>query len=274
VQPAGDIWSAAMLKHLIRFALVAVVVIAASALSPLYAQQTSITVFAAASMKNALDDINAAFTKRTGAKVVASYAATSALMRQIEQGAPADIFASADLEWMDYGLKNKLINPDTRVNLLGNRLVLVAPKDSKIGAVTLAPGSDLAKLAGNGRIVTGDVKSVPVGRYAMAALQKLGIWSSVEKKMAMVENVRVALTLVARGEAALGIVYETDAKVEPGVTIVGHFPPDAHPAIVYPVAATVGAKPDATRYLDFLQSRPAKAVFEGYGFSFLIKPTS
>jgi molybdate transport system substrate-binding protein len=263
-----------MLRHIVRFTLAAAIVVAAGTLAPPLAQQPSVTVFAAASMKNALDDINAAFTKRTGVKVVASYAATSALMRQIEQGAPADIFASADLEWMDYGLKNKLINPNTRVNLLGNRLVLIAPKDSKVGTVTLAPGFDLAKLVGAGRIVTGDVKAVPVGRYAMAALQKLGIWPSVEKRMAMVENVRAALTLVARGEAELGIVYETDAKVEPGVKIVGHFPPDSHPAVVYPVAATVGAKPDATRYLDFLQSIPAKAVFENYGFSFLIKPTS
>jgi molybdate transport system substrate-binding protein len=263
-----------MLKHLVRCSLAAVFIVAAGTLSPPLAQQPSVTVFAAASMKNALDDVNTAFTRRTGVKVVASYAATSALVRQIEQGAPADIFASADLEWMDYGLKNKLINPNTRINLLGNRLVLIAPKNSRIGTVTLASGFDLAKLAGDSRIVTGDVKSVPVGRYASAALQKLGIWPSVEKRMAMVENVRVALTLVARGEAELGIVYETDAKVEPGVKIVGHFPPDSHPAIVYPVAATVSAKPDATRYLDFLQSSPAKAVFEGYGFSFLIKPKS
>jgi molybdate transport system substrate-binding protein len=263
-----------MRRHLVRFTLAAAVVIAAGMLSPPLAQQPSLTVFAAASMKNALDDVNAAFIKRTGTKVVASYAATSALVRQIEQGAPADVFVSADIEWMDYGLKHKLLNPGTRVNLLGNRLVLVAPQDSKIGAVTLAPGLDLATLVGNGRIVTGDVKAVPVGRYARAALQKLGIWPSVEKRMATVENVRVALTLVARGEAALGIVYETDAKVEPGVKVVGHFPPDSHPAIVYPVAATVGARPDASRYLDFLQSRLAKATFERYGFSFLIKPTS
>jgi molybdate transport system substrate-binding protein len=263
-----------MLNLFVRAAIATAFVIAASTVSPVLAQQQSLTVFAAASMKNALDDVNAAFTKRTNIKTVASYAATSALMRQIDQGAPADIFASADLEWMDYGLKNKLINPSTRVNLLGNRLVLIAPKDSKIGTVTLAPGFDLAKLVGDGRIATGEVKSVPVGRYAVAALQKLGIWSSVEKRMAMVENVRVALTLVARAEAVLGIVYETDAKVEPGVKIVAHFPPDSHPEIVYPVAATVGAKPDATRYLDFLQSISAKVVFETYGFSFLIKPTS
>ena len=263
-----------MLKPFVRAAIATAVVMAAGTVSPILAQQQTLTIFAAASMKNALDEVNAAFTKRTNIKTVASYAATSALVRQIEQGAPADIFASADLEWMDYGLKNKLTNPSTRINLLGNRLVLIAPKDSKIGTVALASGFDLTKLVGNGRIVTGEVKSVPVGRYAVAALQKLGLWPSLEKRMATVENVRVALTLVARGEAELGIVYETDAKVEPGVKIVAHFPPDSHPAIVYPVAATAGAKPDATRYLDFLQSMAAKAVFENYGFSFLIKPTT
>ena len=215
-----------MLKLFVRTAIAVAVVIAAGTVSPPLAQEKSLTIFAAASMKNALDDINTAFTKKTSVKTVASYAATSALMRQIEQGAPADVFASADLEWMDYGLKNKLINPNTRVNLLGNRLVLIAPKDSKITTVKLEQGFDLAKLVGDGRIATGEVKSVPVGRYAVAAMQKLGMWASVEKRMAMVENVRVALTLVARGEAVLGIVYETDAKVEPGVKIVAHFPPE------------------------------------------------
>jgi molybdate transport system substrate-binding protein len=195
-------------------------------------------------------------------------------MRQIEQGAPADIFASADLDWMDYGVEHKLIDEATRINLLGNRLVLIAPKRSKIGTVKIAAGFDLAKLAGDGRIVTGDVRSVPVGRYAMAALQELGIWSLVEKRMAMVENVRVALTLVARGEAPLGIVYETDAKVEPGVTIVGHIREDSHPAIVYPVAATAKAKPETNHYLGFLTSQASKPIFEKYGFTFLLKPTS
>jgi molybdate transport system substrate-binding protein len=271
----GNIWSADMLKLFVRTALAVAAVMAAGTISQSpQAQEKSLTVFAAASMKNALDDTNAAFTKKTGVKTVASYAATSALMRQIEQGAPADIFASADLEWMDYGLKNKLINPATRVNLLGNRLVLIAPKDSKITTVKLEKGFDLAKLVGDGRIATGEVKSVPVGRYAVAALEKLGMWSSVEKRMAMVENVRVALTLVARGEAPLGIVYETDAKVEPGVKIVAHFPPDSHPEIVYPVGATVKANAEAPRYIDFLQSGASKSIFEKYGFSFLVKPTS
>jgi molybdate transport system substrate-binding protein len=238
------------------------------------AQGKTITVFAAASLKNALDDVNAAFTKSTGTKVVASYAASSALIKQIENGAPADVFASADLDWMDYGAQKKLIKDDTRVNLLGNRLVLIAPKDPKIDNVAIAPGFDLAKLAGDGRIVTADVRAVPVGKYAKAALEKLGAWAAAEPKFAMTENVRAALTLVARGEAALGIVYETDAKVEPNVKIVGAFPADSHPPIVYPVALTVNAKPEAAQYLAFLRSQAAKAVFETYGFTFLVRPTS
>jgi molybdate transport system substrate-binding protein len=246
----------------------------ASPLTPALAQEKTITVFAAASLKNALDDVDAAFTKRTGIKVIASYAASSALMKQIENGAPADIFASADVDWMDYGAQKTLIRDDTRVNLLGNRLVLIAPEDSKIDHVTIEPGFDLAKPASDGRIVTGDVRAVPVGKYAKAALEKLGAWAAAEPKFAMTENVRAALTLVARGEAALGIVYETDAKVEPNVKIVGVFPADSHPPIVYPAALTMNAKPEAVQYLAFLHSRAAKAVFEAYGFTFLVRPTS
>jgi molybdate transport system substrate-binding protein len=241
---------------------------------PAAAQDKSITVFAAASMKNALDEVNAAFTKTSGIKVVASYDASSALMKQIEGGAPADVFVSADLQWMDYGVQKKLIKDDTRVNLLGNALVLIAPKDSKIDTVTIGPGFDLAGLAGAGRIATGDMQAVPVGIYAKAALQKLGVWAAVEPKMAMASNVRAALILVARGEAPLGIVYATDAKVEPGVKVVGVFPEDSHPPIIYPVAATIAAKPDATPYLAFLRSAAAKPIFESFGFSFLVKPTS
>jgi molybdate transport system substrate-binding protein len=256
-----------------RLSLLAVVALALGA-APAVAQQRTVTVFAAASMKNALDDVNAAFLKATGIRAVASYAASSALARQIEQGAPADIFASADLDWMDYSAQKKLIKDDTRVNLLGNRLLLIAPKDSRIEKVDIGPGFDLAKLIGDGRIATGEVTSVPVGKYAKGALEKLGIWPSVEKKFAMADNVRAALALVARGEAVLGIVYETDAKIEPGVRIVGAFPPDSHPPIVYPVAATATASPDAGAYLVFLRGAIAKAVFEQYGFTFLVRPTS
>jgi molybdate transport system substrate-binding protein len=257
-------------RNAILAALAAALVVAALPLSA-QAQDKSITVFAAASMKNALDDVDAAFTKQSGTKVVASYDASSALMKQIEGGAPADVFVSADLKWMDYGSQKKLIKDDTRVNLLGNELVLIAPKDSKIDKVTIAPGMDIAKLAGDGRITTGDVQAVPVGIYAKAALEKLGLWASIEPKMAMAANVRAALVLVARGEASLGIVYSTDAKVEPGVKVVAVFPESSHDPIIYPVAATVNAKPDATPYLTFLRSAAAKEVFEKYGFTVLAK---
>ena len=238
------------------------------------AQRGPLLVFAAASMKNALDDVDAAFSKQTGIAVVASYDASSALMKQIEQGAPADAFISADLKWMDYGSEKKLIDDKTRVNLLGNKLVLIAAKESKLNKVTIEPGVDLASLAGDGRIATGDVRAVPVGIYAKAALAKLGLWNAVEPKLAMVGNVRAALVLVARGEAPLGIVYATDAKVEPAVKVIGAFPDDSHEPIVYPVAATPTAKPETALYLSFLRSTGARAIFEHYGFSVLLKPVS
>jgi molybdate transport system substrate-binding protein len=242
--------------------------------SPAWAADKMLTVFAAASMKNALDEADAAYTAKTGVRIVASYAASSVLARQIEQGAPADIFVSADTDWMDYAVAKKTIDETTSINLLGNAIVLIAPKDSNVDIVTIGPGFDLAKLAGNGRIATGDVKAVPVGKYARAALEKLGAWRAAEPKFAFAENVRAALLLVSRGEAVLGIVYSTDAKVEPGVKIVAAFPPDSHPAIVYPVAATTGAKAEAAGYLAFLRSQAAKAIFEKYGFSFLVSPTT
>ncbi|HWZ05998.1 MAG TPA: molybdate ABC transporter substrate-binding protein [Bradyrhizobium sp.] len=249
-------------------------ILCGSASPPASAQDKSLTVFAAASMKNALDDVDAAFSAKTGVKVSASYAASSVLAKQIEQGAPADIFMSADTDWMDYATAKKAINEATRTNLLGNSIVLIAPKDSKIDKVTIGQGFDLAKLAGNGRIATGDVSAVPVGKYAKAALEKLGAWQAAEPKFAMAESVRAALTLVARGEAVLGIVYATDARVEPDVKIVGTFPADSHPPIIYPVAATSNARPGATDYLAFLRTPAAKTIFEKYGFTFLIRPSS
>src|SRR5580704_5679452 len=260
--------------HRIAGFFVAFTILTGSIYSPALAEDKSLTVFAAASMKNALDDVDAAYTAKTGVKVVASYAASSALAKQIEQGAPADIFVSADTDWMDYAIGKKNIDVPTRTDLLGNSIVLIAPKDSKIDNVTIAQGFDLSKLAGDGKIATGDVKAVPVGKYAQAALEKLGAWQAAAPKFAMAESVRAALTLVARGEAALGIVYSTDAKVEPGVKIVGTFPADSHPAIIYPVAATATAKPEAADYLAFLHSSAAKAVLEKYGFTYLVKPTS
>ena len=240
---------------------------------PVAARET-ITVFAAASMKNALDDANAAFTKATGVKVTASYAASSALAKQIEAGAPADVFVSADMQWMDYVAQKNLIKADTRANLLGNKLVLIAPLESKLDKVPIGQGFDLAKLAGDGRIAVADVKAVPAGLYAKAALEKLGAWAAAEPKLAMAENVRATLSFVARGETPAGIVYATDAKVEPKVKIVGVFPDGSHPPVIYPVAATATAKADAGKYLNFLRGSEAKTIFEKYGFSFLIKPVS
>jgi molybdate transport system substrate-binding protein len=239
------------------------------------AAQQPITVFAAASLRNALDDVDAAFTKATGTKVTASYEASSALARQIEQGAPADVFISADLRWMDYAAERKLIKPDTRVNLLGNTLVLIAPKDSRLDHVAIGEGFDIARLAGDGRIAVADVKAVPAGLYAKAALTKLGAWAAAEPKLAQAENVRATLAFVARGETPLGIVYETDARIEPKVKIVGIFPADSHPAVTYPVAATASTtKPGVPNYLDFLRSKQARDIFETYGFSVLVKPVS
>ena len=242
--------------------------------SPSSPQGEHITVFAAASTQNALDEVNATFAKRTDVKVIAHYAASSALIKQIAQGAEADVFASADLDWMDFGSSKKLIKDDTRVDLLGNQLVLIAPNDSKLDSVAIGPNFDLAKLAGDGSIATGDVREVPVGKYAKAALEKLGAWRAAAPKFAMAPNVRVALTAVARGEVPLGIVYATDAKVSQNVKIIGTFPADSHPAIIYPVAATMIAKPESVGYLAYLRSMTAKAIFEQYGFTFLIQPTS
>lgn len=256
------------------FAFVSFLAALAGAPQPSAAQE-QITVFAAASLKNALDDTNAAFAKATGVKVTVSYAASSALAKQIEQGAPADIFISADLQWMDYLGERKLIKPDTRFNLLGNKLVLIAPAASRIGNVSIGPGFDIAKLAGSGRIAVADVNAVPAGRYARAALEKLDAWAKAEPKLAQAENVRATLAFVARDETPIGIVYETDAKVEPKVKVVGAFPDDSYPPVIYPVAATaITAKQSVSQYLHFLRTPAAKAIFEKYGFSFLIRPVS
>jgi len=258
---------------MIRFFASVLIVVTIGAATAARSQDT-ITVFASASMTDALDDVDVTFTTRTGIKVVTNYNASSTLIKQIEGGAPADAFVSADLQWMDYGVEKKVINESTRINLFGNVLVLIAAKDSQIDHVDIKPGFDLAKLAGDGRIATGDVTAVPVGLYAKAALEKLGVWPSVESKMAMTVDVRAALAYVARGEAPLGIVYATDAKVEPGVKVIGVFPDNSHDPIIYPVAATVNAKPVTMRYLAFLRSAATKAMFEGYGFTMRVKPTS
>ena len=253
------------------FVRVLAVVLFGIAAHPALAQDKTVTVFVAASMTNVANDLNGIFTRNTGIKVTPSYAASSALAKQIEEGAPADVFISADIPWMNYVQERKLIKNNTRFDIAGNRLVLIAPKDSKIDNVTIGKGFDLAKLAGDGRIATGDVKSVPVGRYAQSSLEKLGSWKAAESKFALTDNVRAALVLVARGEAALGIVYETDAKVEPGVKIVGRFPADSHPPIVYPVALTAKAKPEADAYFKLLRSATTQVILEKHGFTYLPK---
>ena len=260
---------------LARLTTVFSLLLALTTTAPPAAASNNLTVFAAASLRNALDEADAVFTKTTGIAVTASYEASSSLARQIEQGAPADVFISADLRWMDYAAARKLIRPDTRMNLLGNKLVLIAPKTSKLDHVDIGPGFDIAKLAGDGRIAIADVKAVPAGLYAKAALEKLGAWQAAEPKLAMAANVRAALAFVARGETPIGIVYETDAKVEPNVKIVGRFPDSSYPPVTYPVAATAASRsPVTAAYLAFLRTNAAKAIFEKYGFSFLVAPTS
>lgn len=229
-----------------------------------------VVVFAAASMKNALDEIAADWTKANKTEVKISYAASSALAKQLESGAPADLFVSADLKWMDYVEEKKLLRTGTRQNLLGNTLVLIARKDGKFKDVKIGPDLDLAKLLGNDRLAVGQVDSVPAGRYAKAALEKLGLYKSVEGKLAQAENVRVALAYVARGEAPLGIVYGTDAASEPQVIVAGAFPESSYPAIVYPVALMETSKnPKAAAFLKSLNSSASQAIFKKHGFSVL-----
>lgn len=226
-----------------------------------------VTVFAAASLKTALDEVSAAWKARTGRETANAYAASSALAKQIESGAPADIFISADLDWMQYLADRKLITEGTEVRLLGNALVLVAPAAST-AAVTIAPGFDLAGLLKGGRLAVADVKAVPAGRYAKAALQKLGAWQGVENRLAQAENVRAALKLVSTGEAPAGIVYRTDAREDENVKVLDTFPTDSHPPIIYPAARlAASSNADAGAYLQFLKSPAALDVFRAHGFT-------
>jgi molybdate transport system substrate-binding protein len=220
-------------------------------------------VFAAASLKNALDEVTSVYAQE---KVVVSYGASSTLAKQIENGAPADVFISADLDWMDYLEKKGLLAPGTRRNLLGNRLVLIAPATKPI-RLQPAPGFPLGKVLGSGRLALADPGSVPAGKYARAALQKLGVWDQISGRVAAAENVRAALAFVARGEAPLGVVYQTDAAVEPGVSIAGVFPADTHPPIIYPAAALKGTAKDGAAFLDFLSGPEARRIFAKYGFT-------
>jgi molybdate transport system substrate-binding protein len=252
----------------------AVVLAAAMILSPLttaVALAEDVVVFAAASLKNGLDDVAASWKAETGKRTKISYAASSALAKQIAEGAPADIFISADLAWMDDVESKSLIEPETRTNLLGNRIVLVAPADSGV-ELDMTPGMDLAGALGGGKLAMADPTAVPAGKYGKAALEKLGVWDSVSGSVAAAENVRAALVLVSRGEAPLGIVYQTDAAADPGVEVVARFPEDSHPPIVYPVALVAAStNPDARAFLEYLRSAAATAAFEKQGF-ILLKP--
>ena len=233
------------------------------------APDTKLVIFAAASLKDALDEANATYQREKGQEAVTSFAASSTLAKQIEAAAPADIFISADLDWMDYLAKRNLIKPETRANLLGNRLVLIAPVVG-VGKLDIAPNFPLARALGDGRLAIADPGSVPAGKYGKAALEALGVWSSVANKLAPAENVRATLLLVSRGEAPLGIVYQTDANSDKGVQVVGTFPDNTHPPIIYPIAVVAAStNPGAPGYIAFLRSPAARPIFEKQGFTVL-----
>lgn len=242
---------------------------------PALAQPRDLVIFAAASLKNGLDEAAARWSRETGRPGPRiSYAGSSSLARQIEQGAPADLVLSADLDWMDYLDGKGLIRKETRLSLLGNTIVLVAPKGSQL-RVSLTKGVDLSGALGNGRLAMANVDAVPAGKYGKAALETLGAWNGVKDKVAQAENVRAALLLVARGEAPLGIVYATDAAAEPGVTVLASFPPETHPPIVYPAAAVKGSShADALPFLRFLRSASGKSAFTAQGFTMLAEPAN
>lgn len=230
------------------------------------AQDRPVLVFAAASLKTALDDVAEHWQRETGKKVTISYAATSALARQIEQGAPADLFLSADLDWMDYLAARNLIKPETRANLLGSRIVLVAPRDVSIRLV----GFDFTAALGDGKLAMANIDAVPAGKYGKAALQHLGLWPAVKDRVVQTDNVRAALVLVARGEARLGIVYQSDAEAEPGVRIVTLFPEDSHPPVIYPAAVLRESRnPDTAAFAAYLFSATASGIFRWNGFTVL-----
>jgi molybdate transport system substrate-binding protein len=228
-------------------------------------ENTTLTVFGAASLTNVLQDIGDAFTKQSSIAVKFSFAASSTLARQIENGAPADIFMSADSDWMDYLEARHLIQDATRHDVVGNRLVLIAPAASLV-KLKIAPRFELAAALGAGRLATGDPAAVPAGRYAQAALTSLGVWDEVKDRIVRAESVRSALSFVDRGEAPLGIVYETDALIDKNVRVIDVFPPGTHPAIVYPVAVTRAAQPSAAKFAAFIAGPAAAELFKSYGF--------
>jgi molybdate transport system substrate-binding protein len=226
----------------------------------------AIIVFAAASLTNVLQDLGDAFTKESSFPVKFSFAASSALARQIENGAPADVFFSADIDWMDYLQERNLIQRETRHDVLGNRLVLIAPADSAI-KLKIGPGFKLAAALGTGRLAVGDPDAVPAGRYTLAALTKLGAWKDVSDRIIRADSVRSAMMFVDRGEAPLGVVYETDALIDKKVRVVGVFPDDSHAPIVYPIALAKAAKAGAAQFVAYVRGPAGDMAFKSYGFT-------
>jgi molybdate transport system substrate-binding protein len=245
-------------------AFVTLGVLAGAAIPALGAE---VTVFAAASLREAMDEQAKRFESTAGSKVIVAYGGSNALARQIEAGAPAEVFISADEDWMDYLDRRRLLVPGTRSNLLSNELVLIAPARSS-AALRIAPGFGLATVLRNEKLAMANPDSVPAGKYGKGALESLGVWKSVEKQVVRTDNVRAALALVARGEAAFGIVYKTDALAERSVRIVDTFPEETHAPIVYPAALVApGKSPVAKALLDFLRSGAARPIWEKYGFA-------
>ncbi|MEO3431941.1 molybdate ABC transporter substrate-binding protein [Inquilinus sp. CAU 1745] len=247
--------------------LSAISFIAAIVIAALPARAEEVVVFAAASLKNAMDAAVTAWEEQGGEATI-SYAGSSALARQVEQGAPADIFISANVGWMDYLQERGLVDPATRSDLLGNRLVLIAPSPSDV-TLEIAPGFDLAGALNGGYLAMANTEAVPAGIYGRTALTSLGVWGAVQGRIAQARDVRAALTLVSRGEAPLGVVYRTDAAADPNIWIVDTFPEDTHEPIIYPIALTKSAEGEAAHLLDFLTSEDAAPFFEAEGFDVL-----
>ncbi|HUZ72051.1 MAG TPA: molybdate ABC transporter substrate-binding protein [Stellaceae bacterium] len=257
-----------MVPRCFRVSRVGLVLLALFAAAP-QAAADDVLVFAAASLKNALDAAAHAYEQRSGDRIQATYAASSALARQIENGAPAQIFISADLDWMNNVAKKGLIEPATREDFLGNKLVLIVPAASTAAKVAIVPHFPLAELIAGGRLAMADPDAVPAGKYGKAALETLGVWDSVAKRLARAEDVRAALRFVSRGETPYGIVYATDAAADTGVRIAGTFPANTYPPIIYPMAALKRASPAALKFIAYLHSTAARPWFEKQGFAVL-----
>lgn len=251
-----------------RLLATAILVLASITTTPVSAAETDppeLLVFGAASLTDVLEDLSQEWTRRAGVRVKLSFAASSVLARQIEAGSRADVFVSADAEWMDYLSARQLIAPHSRRDLAGNSLVLIAPADSRV-ELRLRPGMSFETALGRGRLATGDPDSVPVGRYARAAFLSLGVWDQLKSRLVPADNVRGALNFVARGEVPLGVVYATDAKAEKAVRIVDTFPAATHAPIIYPAAATSAARPESIAYLTYLSGADAAITWQKYGF--------